>query len=201
MTVEPVTSAEVVGPAAFPTVQTGEQAAARYDQMHPAWVLPRQLLLAQERAEWLGDQLRGQVDREGVHGVVGTSYQVTIDGRAVQVGEYTRVLFEQERAERLHVASLAERIAKLGLDPSSVTRSSARTLATAILGVVNELGLDRADDAVMRTMKRAGVAARRAMGLDDGDPDVVIGPPLSPDERVRLLREALDRAEQDAAPF
>jgi hypothetical protein len=105
------------------------------------------------------------------------------------------VLFEQERTERQHVASLAERIAKLGLDPNSVTQSTAQTLATAILGVVSELGLDRADDAVMQTMKRAGVGARRAMGIDDGDPDVVIGPPLSPDERVRVLREALERAE------
>ena len=56
--------------------------------------------------------------------MVGTSYQVTIEGRAVEVGEYARVLFEQERAERQNVAALAERVAKLGLDQASTLRSA-----------------------------------------------------------------------------
>jgi hypothetical protein len=67
--------------------------------------------------------------------------------------------------------------------------------------VVIELGVDRNDEGVERAMKRAGVAARRAQGHDDGDPDVLVGPPLSPDERVRVLRAALERAERDAARY
>jgi hypothetical protein len=36
------------------------------------------------------------------------------------------------------------------------------------------------------------------MGRDDGDPDALIRPQLAPEERVRVLRAALERAEREA---
>lgn len=109
------TDAELAVAAGLPTVGEAVELADRLDQTNPALVLPAQLALAQQRAAWLGEQLRVQVARDGVRGVVGDTYAVTLDGVPIKVSEYTRVLFEQEGRERDRVAVLADRIARLGL--------------------------------------------------------------------------------------
>lgn len=102
--------------------------------------MPAQFQLAQDRAAWLGERLREQVAVEGVRGVVGNTYAVTIDGERIKVGEYARVLFEQERREREHVASLAERVARLGLDRGVYHRDVASWAVSAMLELARELG-------------------------------------------------------------
>ena len=182
---------------AFPTVTAPADLADRLDATHPAIVLPQQLLLAQERAAWLGAELRAQVAREGVDGVVGKSYVVTVDGNAVQVGEFARVLFEQEARERDRAASLAERIARLGLEQRGISADTARWMVAAIRALLGELGIGEDDD-TLHAARRAGLAGRRVAGHDDGEPDVLVGPRLSAEARVRVLREALASAEREA---
>lgn len=161
-------------------------------------MLPRQLLLAQDRAAWLGEKLRAQVAREGVDGVVGDAYAITLDGRRVKVGEYARVLFEQERAERAHVAVLAERVARLGLDQRAALLDAGRSVVASLQAFVHELGFTLDDERVSRAAQRAVLAGRRAAGSDDGDPDVLIGPRLSAEQRADVLRSALMVAEREA---
>jgi len=50
--------------------------------------------------------------------------------------------------------SLAERIAKLGVDQAAALRSQSRALAEAILAVVRELGVDRNDEVVVRAISK-----------------------------------------------
>jgi hypothetical protein len=64
---------------------------------------------------------------------------------------------------------------------------------------VRELGLSDHDDDTLHAARRAGLAGRRAAGCDDGNPDVLIGPRLSAEARVRVLREALAAAEREVA--
>jgi len=57
------------GPSArapLPTTASADDLAARLDQAYPVMVLPAQLQLAQDRAVWLGERLREQVERDGV---------------------------------------------------------------------------------------------------------------------------------------
>jgi hypothetical protein len=182
---------------AFPTVAPAEDLADRIDRTHPAIVLPQQLLLSQERAAWLGDELRAQVAREGIAGIVGRAYTMTVDGEKVQTGEYARVLVDAEHRERVHAASLAERIARLGLESRSLQGDTARSMVGAIRALLAELGVRENDDS-LHAARRAGLVGRRAAGCDDGDPDVLIGPRLSAEARVRVLREALAAAEREA---
>lgn len=199
MTVDARVPVEVVhGGAGFPITPSAEEAHDRALQTHPAFVLPRQLLLAQDRAAWLGERLRAQVERDGVHGVVGDAFAVTLDGTRVKVGEYARVLAEQERAERAHVAALAERVARLGLDQRALQVDAGGWLAASLHALVRELGLSLDDELVSHAARRAALAGRRAMGHDDGDPDMLIGPRLSAEQRAAVLRAALTVAEREA---
>lgn len=198
MTAEVDVPVEIVRGAGFPTTPSAEEAHDRALQTHPAFVLPRQLLLAQDRAAWLGERLRAQVEREGVHGVVGAAFAITLDGTRVKVGEYARVLAEQERAERAHVAALAERVARLGLDQRALQVDAGGWLAASLQALVRELGFSLDDKLVSHAARRSALAGRRAMGKDDGDPDMLIGPRLSAEQRVAMLRAALAVAERDA---
>ena len=191
-------SVEVVRAAGFPTAARDEDVASRLSATHPAVVLPRQLLLAQDRAAWLGERLRAQVEAEGVEGLVGEQVAVDRFGDVVKVSEYARVLAEQERKEREHVAVLAERMARLGLDEGAARLEAAGWIAASLMALVGELGLSMDDEPVRRVTQRAGLAGRRAMGRDDGDPDLLVGPRMSPVERVAVLRAALMVAERAA---
>ena len=197
MTIEPVQPEHVRS--ALPTLAAPQELAERIDRTHPAIVLPQQLLLAQERAAWLGAELRAQVEREGLGGVVGHVYAAGKDGERVEVSEALRALFEAERAERVHAASLAERIARLGLDAGRLGADSARWVAESLRALVRELGLSDDDEDTLHAARRAGFAGRRAAGADDGDPDVLIGPRLTAAQRARLLRTAAEAAEREAA--
>ena len=132
------------GPASFPTVEGAHTLDERLAATSPEVVLPRQLQLATDRAAWLGERLREQVEAEGVHGVVGDAYSITLDGRAIRTGEYARVLYEQERREREHVAALAERVARLGLSDRAEHRryDAARAVAQGVRGALVALGYD-----------------------------------------------------------
>ena len=184
---------------AFPTAAAPREVAERVAATHPAIVLPQQLLLAQERAAWLGDELRAQIAREGVDGVVGKSYAVSVDGGPVQVGEYARVRFEQEARERDRAATLAERIARLGIDAGKLDADAVRMVVGALQTFVVEVGLSMDDEDTLHAARRAGLASRRAVGVDDGDPDRLVGTALTLRARARLLRAAADEAEQRAA--
>ena len=72
------------------------------------------------RAAWLGARRAEQVARGGVGGVVGDHRGIDGDGKVVKLSEYARRLTEREFRERQHVASLAERIARLGLDATAL---------------------------------------------------------------------------------
>ena len=180
-----------------PTLAAPQELDDRIDGTHPAIVLPQQLLLSQERAAWLGDELRAQIAREGISGIVGRAYTVTVDGEKVQTGAYARVLFDAEHREWVHAASLAERIARLGLDARSLQGDTPRSMVSAIRALLAELGV-REDDDSLHAARRAGLVGRRAAGCDDGDPDVLAGPRLLAEVRVRVLRGALERAEREA---
>lgn len=156
-------TAEVVARAPLPTVASADDLEARLDQTHPAMVLPAQLQLAQDRAVWLGERLREQVERDGVGAVVGAAYTVTLDGQRVKVGEYARVLFEAERREREHVASLAERVARLGLDRGAYNRDVAAWAVAAMKALACELGREldeRTDPEAHAAMRRAAETLR-----------------------------------------
>ena len=43
-----------------------------------------------------------------------------LSGEKVRTGEYARVQFEAEHPERVHVASAADRIARLGIESRSI---------------------------------------------------------------------------------
>ncbi|MGI8813745.1 MAG: hypothetical protein ACR2G2_00220 [Pseudonocardia sp.] len=89
--------------------------------------------------------------------MVGRSYTVTLEGRAVVVGEFARSLAEQERAERAHVAMLAERVARLGVPDARKEHQRQFTEygAEQTIDFVRQLGLDATDSRVIRAAKRA----------------------------------------------
>lgn len=142
----------------------------------------------------------------GLVGVTGTALVTAAGGGVsnaefVVTGEARRTLVEIEAAERDRAADLISRCVKIGvkLDQVEVLRSYAGTISAALKSLIGELGMPMNDEGVLRSAQRAGLTARRAVGHDDGDPDRDIGPRMSPDERVRVLRAALDKAEREAA--
>lgn len=162
---------EVRGSGEFPTVAPARSFNSRLAATDPALALPRQLLLAQDRAEWLGARLREQVAAEGVRGVVGDSFQVTLDGRPVRVGEYSRVLFEQERKERELVALLAERVARLGLGSDRDLRRGdlADAVAHGVRATLAALGHDMSGEPAPETLAVAHTAFLNAWNNHTGE--------------------------------
>lgn len=145
---------------------------------------------------------------ETAAGLIGYTYSSAVvghgDGATLErtaTGEQIRALVELEGRERDRAAKLIESCLKIGveLEQVEVIRAYARTISVAIQGIVSELGLSMTDEAVLRAAKRSALAARRAMGQDDGDPDMHIGPAPTAGERVRVLRAALDTAEAELA--
>jgi hypothetical protein len=154
------------------------------------------------------DAATGLGGPEDAAGLIGYTYAASVVGHGegamlerVATGEEVRALVELEGKERDRAAKLIETCMKIGveLQQVEVIRSYARTIATALQSMVDELGLDLRQEPVLRAAKRAGLQARRAMGQDDGDPDIHIGPALSPQERVSALRSALEGAEHELA--
>lgn len=146
----------------------------------------------------------------GTAGLIGFNYDSAVVGggrgegaslERVATSEQVRALVELEAKERDRAAKLIKDAVTMGatMQQIEVIRTYAGTIATALQTVVTELGMTLDDEPVLRAAQRAGLAARRQMGQDDGDPDVHIGPPLSPQERVAALRAALDRAEAEVA--
>lgn len=144
----------------------------------------------------------------GAGGLIGYTLATNVTGpvanqeiEVTPTGEEVRALVKLEAEERDRAARLIKDALKVGisLQQVEVIRSYAGTVAAALHTVTAELGFTMDDDIVQRAAKRAALAARRALGEDDGDPDVHAGPALTAVERVRILREALARAEQRAA--
>lgn len=144
----------------------------------------------------------------GTAGLVGFTYDSAVLGggdsaelERIATGEQVRALVELEAKERDRAAKLIKDAVSMGatMQQIEVIRTYAGTIATALQTVVGELGFTLDDEPVLRAAQRAGLAARRQLGQDDGDPDVHIGPPLSPSERVTALRAALQRAEAEEA--
>jgi len=160
-------------------------------------------------AQWLaaegepGAGLDGPPESSGLVGytyaaeVVGSGAGATLE-RSV-TGEQIRALVVLEAAERDRAARLIDTCLKIGvaLHTTEVVRSYAGSVAAALQAMVAELGLSLDDVPVLRAAQRAGLAARKALGQDDGDPDVQVGPALSAAERVRALSAALAVAEAE----
>lgn len=142
-----------------------------------------------------GDELTG--------GLIGYTYTAATvsEGRdqtrveRTATGEQVRALVNLEAAERDRAAKLIRDALRIGLDLQKieVMRGYAATTAAALRALIAELGLSFNDEPVLRAAKRAGLAARRAVGADDGDPDVAVGPALTAAERDRVLTAALSR--------
>lgn len=129
--------------------------------------------------------------------VVGSGAGATLE-RSV-TGEQIRALVELEARERDRAAKLIDTCLRIGvsLHTVEVVRTYAGSVAAALQALVGELGLSMDDVPVLRAAQRAGLAARQALGQDDGDPDVMVGPALSAAERVRALSAALAVAEAE----
>lgn len=125
--------------------------------------------------------------------VVGMGEDATYE--SVATGEEIRGLVKLEADERDRAARLIKDALKIGLDLEKieVMRGYAQTAAAAMRTLIAELGLDCNAEPVLRAAGRAGLAARRALGHDDGDPDVHAGPALSSAEQARVLGDALTR--------
>ena len=147
-------------------------------------------------------------DGDPVPGLIGFTYSATVTGppsdqaiEMVPVAEEIRALVRLEAEERDRAAKLIERALKIGvqLQQIEMLRSYGTTIAAALQTFVVEVGLSLDDEPVLRAAQRAGLTARRNMGVDDGDPDRIVGPRMAPAERVAALRVALQAAEAEQA--
>ena len=138
----------------------------------------------------------------GISGLVGYTYQAAVVGvgeaatyERAPTGEEIRGLVRLEAEERDRAARLIRDALRIGVDlqRTEMMLGYARTASAAMRALIGELGLDVHSEPVLRAAGRAGLTARRALGHDDGDPDVHAGPALSPAERARVLDDALAR--------
>lgn len=161
------------------------------------------------RAQFLGELLAEQIEAASTptEGLVAETLTVSVVGNgpsaeleATPTGEEIRALVKLEAEERDRAAKLIEKALKIGvtLQQVEMLRSYGTTIAAALQTFVIEVGLSLDDEPVLRAAQRAGLAARRSMGTDDGDPDRLVGPRMAPSERVSALRQALQAAETDA---
>ncbi len=174
----------------------------------------REAAVGGERDPWQDDSGDGDGDAEdtasglggpsSAAGLIGFTYAAaTVGDRGsteldrVATGEEIRGLVKLEADERDRAARLIKDALRLGADlqKTEVMRGYAATVSAALRVLIGELGLSMDDATVLRAAKRAGLAARRAVGQDDGDPDLLIGPALTSAERGRLLADALTRAQ------
>lgn len=150
----------------FPTAGDVTEVPAESAEVHPGAVLVRQLRLSQARAEWLGDKLREQIEREGVAGMVGDTIGITADGAPVRLSEYARQLGEIEHRERATAAGLARQIAHLGIESQEASASSQRQqrmVSTLARVLCEEVGMDWSDPATRRTAQRAMLRTREEL--------------------------------------
>lgn len=151
---------------------------------------------------------RPGADGDPSPGLIGFTYAATVVGvgsdqsvEMVPTGEEVRALVVLEAQERDRAAKLIEKALKVGiqLQQLEMLRTYGTTIAAALQTFVVEVGLSLDDEPVLRAAQRAGLTARRNMGVDDGDPDRIVGPRMAPAERVAALREALRAAEAEQA--
>ncbi len=161
----PVTEVDQQQRGRFPAAAdvSGEPATAA--KLHPGHVLGRQLRLAQQRATWLGERLREQIEADGgTGGLVGDQLAATADGGVFRVSEYARVLGELEARERRDVARRAETAARLGIDarprPGRINLVPV-SIAVGWIGAVCEAtGLDWSAPETRRLVGRALIEQR-----------------------------------------
>lgn len=130
-------------------------------------------------------------------GLIGHTFAASViqDGRdqshleRVATGEEIRALVKLEADERDRAASLLKEAVRMGVEIHAVEarRTYGSTVAATIQAFVRELGIDENSQEVSRAAERAVYAARRALGQDEGDPDVEAGPPLTAAERARAI--------------
>jgi hypothetical protein len=149
------------------------------------------MAVAAARAEWLGQLLQDAVRREGIDALIGDVLSLTKDGEPVPVSEEIRALARMEADERSRAERLARDGIRIGIEASQVDamRSYGKTVITAMRCLVEELGLPWTDPSVARVARRALLKARLQLGFDVRPPDEV-GPPLTEEERARVLRVA-----------
>lgn len=144
------------------------------------------------------DPSAGLIGFTGMGLVVGSGDDAAAE--FVPTGEEVRALEVLESRERDRAARLIEQARKMGveLDQVEVLRSYADAVIGALEAMTGELGLSMDSEPVLRSARRAGMIARRRVGHDDGDPELV-GRRITPDERVAALRAALAVAEREQA--
>lgn len=152
----------------------------------------RLMATAAARAEWLGQLLQDALSRHGEGALVGEVYQLTKTGERVAVSEEVRALVKLEAEERTRAERMARDGIRLGIEASQVDtmRSYGRTVITAMRWFAQEFGLPWTDPVVSRIARRALHGARMELGFDVRPPDEA-GPPLSAEERARVLQTAL----------
>jgi hypothetical protein len=142
----------------FPTAHAVAADPDSDESVHPALQLPRLLALSRARLRWVSDQLGEQIEAQGLRGVVDQRWGINAAGDAVQLGEDVRALVILEERERDRCASLAERIARLGLqarEGSAAGSGESRRLAAVLEEFARQLGADWSDHATRLAAQRA----------------------------------------------
>lgn len=144
--------------------------------------------ISMARADFYGQLLAEQYEREGMSGLIGYKIDVDKNGYEHEVSETIRALVELEARERDRAAQLIKDGLRIGIQAQQVDvmRSYGRTVVAALRGLCGELGITWDDEATKRAAQRAILAARTAVGADVAAPDRA-GEPLSDIDRARIL--------------
>jgi hypothetical protein len=140
------------------------------------------------RAEFLGHLLAEAYERERTAALIGHRIDSDKFGELYEVGEETRGLAAMEERERDRAAKLIKDGLRIGIEAKhvDVMRGYGRTVVNSMRLLCRELGVSWDDAATRRAASRAIVGAR----TDQGETVVSMdraGPPLTPEERFRLI--------------
>jgi hypothetical protein len=186
-------------PAPDPTGATERRVARRLAGRLPSFGSPelkpiqfadayaRLTAVACARAEFYGELLAQQYEREGIGGLVGHKYSAVKDIGVFEASEEARGLARLEAEERDRAAKLIREGVRLGIEAKQVDvmRSYGQTVVAALRQLCQELGIPWEEES-RRAAMRAILAARTMLGQQVVTADRA-GPPLSDQERRRLL--------------
>lgn len=132
----------------------------------------------------------GDFDRmvPGLGALIGYTWAGDGQGGTIATGEAVRALVRLETEERDRAARLTRDGIRMGLEAkqADVMRGYGRTVVEAMRQLCGELGVDWSQAATRRAAQRAVLGARAALGVDVRSP-AEIGPPLTPEERRRVV--------------
>ncbi|MFT7835600.1 hypothetical protein Q5530_05565 [Saccharothrix sp. BKS2] len=154
------------GSGRFPTARSVPE--GRDQGVDPLTALPALLRLAQARADWLGERLREQIERDGLAGVVGEVVAVGPEGLPVRVGEFARQLADLEHRERVTAERLARDMLRLDLEARAgrADAASGALIVAALRAFAEELGVPWEAEATRGAARAAVLAVRRQAGYE-----------------------------------